>query len=180
MKFFDSVETQRNSAIAKRYFCTKLKVGLLYTVSVFRTFLVRTENASTFFYVSYVYANDIRTSIFGVRTKAHLQILRTHRVKSTALPLSASVCISRLDYLSQHQFQWFCQSYGGSELHFDSCWWSWWYYSTPSEGWGRGGTPQRPNSRATPQDLDHRSRIEREEPKIDLRKGSEAGQSRRR
>ena len=56
----------------------------------------------------------------------------------------------------------------------------WWYYPTPSEGWGRGGTPRRPNSRATPQGLDHRSRIEREEPKIDLRRGSEAGQSRRR
>ena len=57
-------------------------------------------------------------------------------------------------------------------------WWWWWYYPTPSEGWGRGGTPRRPNSRATPQGLDHRSRIEREEPKIDLRRGSEAGQSR--
>ena len=60
-------------------------------------------------------------------------------------------------------------------------WWRWWwYYPTPSEGWGRGGTPRRPNSRATPQGLDHRPRIEREEPKIDLRRGSEAGQSRRR
>ena len=47
------------------------------------------------------------------------------------------------------------------------CIW-WWYYPTPSERWGRGGTPRRPNSRATPQGLDHRSRIEREEPKIDL------------
>ena len=55
----------------------------------------------------------------------------------------------------------------------------WWYYPTPSKGWGRGETPRRPNSRATPQGLDHRSRIEREEPKIDLRRGSEAGQSRR-
>ena len=58
-------------------------------------------------------------------------------------------------------------------------WW-WWYYPTPSEGWGRGGIPRRPNSRATPQGLDHRLRIEREEPKIDLRRDSEAGQSRRR
>ena len=56
----------------------------------------------------------------------------------------------------------------------------WWYYLTPSEGWGCGGTPQRPNNRATPQGLDHRSRIEREEPKIDLSRGSEAGQSRKR
>ena len=55
----------------------------------------------------------------------------------------------------------------------------WWYYPTPSEGWGCGGTLRRPNSRATPQGLDHRSKIEREEPKIDLRRGSEAGQSRR-
>ena len=59
-------------------------------------------------------------------------------------------------------------------------WWWWWYYPTPSEGWGRRGTPRRPNSRATLQGLDHRSRVEREEPKIDLRRGSEAGQSRRR
>ena len=36
------------------------------------------------------------------------------------------------------------------------------YYPTPSDGWGRGGTPRRPNSRATPQGLDQRSRIERE------------------
>ena len=50
----------------------------------------------------------------------------------------------------------------------------------PFRGMGRGGTPRRPNSRATPQGLDYRSRIEREEPKIDLRRGSEAGQSRRR
>jgi len=28
------------------------------------------------------------------------------------------------------------------------------------EGWGRGGTPRRPNSRATPQGLDQRSKIE--------------------
>jgi len=30
----------------------------------------------------------------------------------------------------------------------------WWCYPNPSEGWGRGGTPRRPNSRATPQGLD--------------------------
>jgi len=29
-----------------------------------------------------------------------------------------------------------------------SCWW--WCYPTPSEVWGRGGTPSRINSRATP------------------------------
>ena len=59
-------------------------------------------------------------------------------------------------------------------------WWWWWYYPTPSEGWRRGGTSRKPNSRTTPQGLDHRSRIEREQPKIDLRRDSEAGQSRRR
>jgi len=35
----------------------------------------------------------------------------------------------------------------------------WWCYPTPSEGWGRGGTPRRPNSRATPQGLDQSSKI---------------------
>ena len=62
-----------------------------------------------------------------------------------------------------------------------------------SESCGGGGTT-RPLSRdggaeelredptvgPQPQGLDHRSRIEREEPKIDLRRGSEAGQLRRR
>jgi len=37
---------------------------------------------------------------------------------------------------------------------------SWWYYPIPSEGWGCGGTPQRPNSRATPQGLEQRSKME--------------------
>jgi len=34
--------------------------------------------------------------------------------------------------------------------HFHSflIWWWWWCYPTPSEGWGRGRTPRRPNSRA--------------------------------
>jgi len=41
--------------------------------------------------------------------------------------------------------------------HLRSCWW--WYYSISSEGWGRGGTPRRPNSRATPQGLDQRSKM---------------------
>ena len=50
----------------------------------------------------------------------------------------------------------------------------------PLRVWGRGGTPWRRNSRATPQGLDRKSKIEREEPKVDLRRGSEAGQSRRR
>ena len=34
----------------------------------------------------------------------------------------------------------------------------WWYYPAPSEGWGRGGTPRRPNGRATLQGLVHRER----------------------
>ena len=49
-------------------------------------------------------------------------------------------------------------------------------------GWGSGGTLHSPNSRATPQVLDERSKIEsvnwRLEPKQDLRRGSEAGRSR--
>ena len=49
---------------------------------------------------------------------------------------------------------------------------------TFSEVWGRGETPRRPNSRATPKGLDHRSRIEREEPKIDLRRGVQRQDSR--
>jgi len=43
--------------------------------------------------------------------------------------------------------------------HLYQCWW-WWCYPTPSEGWGRGGTPRRPNSRAIPQGLDQRSKME--------------------
>ena len=30
---------------------------------------------------------------------------------------------------------------------------------TPSEGWGRGGTPRRPNNRATPQDLQNNKKF---------------------
>jgi len=36
----------------------------------------------------------------------------------------------------------------------------WWYYPTPSKGWGRGKIPWRSNSRATPQGLDQRSKME--------------------
>ena len=50
----------------------------------------------------------------------------------------------------------------------------------PFRGMGARRNSAETNSRATPQGLDHRSRIEREEPKIDLRRGSEARQSRRR
>ena len=34
-------------------------------------------------------------------------------------------------------------------------------YPTPSEGWGHGGTPWSPRSRATPQGLDQRSKRDR-------------------
>jgi len=36
----------------------------------------------------------------------------------------------------------------------------------PFEGWGRGGTTQRSNSRATPQGLAQRSKMEEVVPKI--------------
>jgi len=58
--------------------------------------------------------------------------------------------------------------------------WQWWCYPTPSEGWGRGGTPQKPNSRATPQGLGQRLKMEELVPKMARRRGSDAGQSRRR
>ena len=56
--------------------------------------------------------------------------------------------------------------------------WYWWYYPAPSEGWGRRGTPQRPNSRTTPQVLNQKSRTE--SGVVDLRRGSETEQSQRR
>jgi len=58
-------------------------------------------------------------------------------------------------------------------------WW-WWCYPTPSEGWGRGRTPRRPNSRSTSQGLDHKSsKMDEVEPKMARRRGSDARQSRR-
>jgi len=42
----------------------------------------------------------------------------------------------------------------------------WWCYPTPSDRWRREGTPRRPNSRATPQGLDQRSKIEEVVPKM--------------
>jgi len=44
-------------------------------------------------------------------------------------------------------------------------WW-WWCYPTPYEGWERGGTPRRPNSRATPQVPDQRPEMEKVVPKM--------------
>jgi len=38
-----------------------------------------------------------------------------------------------------------------------------WCYPTPSEGWGHGGSPQRP-IRATPQGLDQRSKMKDDVP----------------
>ena len=45
---------------------------------------------------------------------------------------------------------------------------------------GRGETTRKPNGRAKPHDLDQRLKIKIAEPKIDLRRRSEAGQSRMR
>ena len=53
-------------------------------------------------------------------------------------------------------------------------------YPTPSEGWGHGGRPWSPRSRATPQGLDQRSYRDRESPKSERRKESVAGQCRMR
>ena len=53
-------------------------------------------------------------------------------------------------------------------------------YPAPSEGWGHGGTPWSPRSRATPQGLDQRSQRDRESPKSERRKESVAGQCRMR
>jgi len=44
--------------------------------------------------------------------------------------------------------------------HREGTFWWWWCYPTPSERWGHGETPRRPNSRATPQGLDQRSKME--------------------
>ena len=51
-------------------------------------------------------------------------------------------------------------------------------YPTPSEGWGHGGRPWSPRSRATPQGLDQRSYRDRESPKSEPSKESVAGQCR--
>jgi len=51
-------------------------------------------------------------------------------------------------------------------------WW-WWCYPTLSEGWGRRGPPRRPNSRATPQGLEQRSKMEEVVPKMARRRGSD-------
>ena len=60
-----------------------------------------------------------------------------------------NLSVLRANFLSNH-----------SDAHFLGralkCGGGWCYYPIPSEGWGRGGTPRRPNSRATSQGLDHR------------------------
>jgi len=53
------------------------------------------------------------------------------------------------------------------------------YYPTPSDSWGCEGILRRPNSRATPQYLDQKSKMEEVEPNMERRRGSDAGQSRR-
>jgi len=50
-------------------------------------------------------------------------------------------------------------------LQWNMWWWWWWCYSTPSDGWGRRGTPRTPNSWATPQGLNQRSKMEEVVPK---------------
>jgi len=50
----------------------------------------------------------------------------------------------------------------------------------PFRGMGHGETPRRPNSRGTPQGLDQRSKMKEVVPKMARRRGSGAGQSRRR
>jgi len=47
-------------------------------------------------------------------------------------------------------------------------------------GWRRGGTPRRTNSRATPQGLDQRSKMEEVVLKMARQRGSDAGQHKRR
>jgi len=56
----------------------------------------------------------------------------------------------------------------------------WWCYPTPSAEWECRGTPRKPNSRASPQGLDQRSKMDEVVPKMARRRGSDAGQSRRR
>ena len=53
-------------------------------------------------------------------------------------------------------------------------------YPTPSEGWGHGGRPWSPRSRATSQGLDQRSYRDRKSPKSERRKQSVAEQCRMR
>ena len=53
-------------------------------------------------------------------------------------------------------------------------------YPTPSEGWGHGGGPWSPRSRAPTQDLNQRSYRDRKSPKSERRKESVAGQCRMR
>jgi len=64
-------------------------------------------------------------------------------------------------------------------LFFESwnCWllrrW-WWCYPNYSEGWRHGGIPRRPNSRATPQDLDQKLKWKITVPKMARQRGSDA------
>jgi len=53
------------------------------------------------------------------------------------------------------------------------------WYLTPSNGWGRGEIPRRPNIRATPQNLNQRSKMEEAALNIVCRRGSDAGKSKR-
>jgi len=66
----------------------------------------------------------------------------------------------------------------GTRLEETPKWW-WWCYPTPSERWEREGTPWRLKSRATPQGLDQRSKMD-VVPKMACWRGSDSGQSMRR
>jgi len=72
----------------------------------------------------------------------------------------------------------YCFDLAGKYIFYNPWWW--WCYQTSSEGWGRGRTPRRSNSRTTTQDLDQTLQMEETVPKIARRRGSDAGQSRRR
>jgi len=94
-------------------------------------------------------------------------------------PFCADVFYRRLSIVRQLKIWFVLLPRLGLFLNFEQKWF-WWCYPTPSEGWGRGETPRRPNSRTTPQGLDQKSKMEKVEPKMARLRGSDAGQSRRR
>ena len=89
-------------------------------------------------------------------------------------PKRTTLCITTWDAL----FPTCLSTVNSSRLFWGPAWW--WGNPTLSEGWGRGETPQRLNSRATRQGLDQKSNVKSVEPKIDLHRGWEARQSKRR
>ena len=89
-------------------------------------------------------------------------------------PKRTTLCITTWDAL----FPTCLSTVNSSRLFWGPAWW--WGHLILSEGWGRGETPQRLNSRATSQGLDQKWNIKSVEPKIDLHRGWEARQSNRR